>query len=47
MRQAAAESKKEIEEYRAQREAKLRSVQPEVRVCVGAGVCVCGVGRCR
>lgn len=31
MRQAQAEAKKEIEEYRAHRETKLRSVQPEVR----------------
>lgn len=31
MRQAQAEAKKEIDEYRALREAKLRSVQPEVR----------------
>lgn len=31
MRQAQAEAKKEIDEYRAMREAKLRSVQPEVR----------------
>ena len=30
MRQAQTEARKEIEEYRAQREAKLRAVQPEV-----------------
>lgn len=31
MRQAQGDAKKEIEEYKAMREAKLRSVQPEVR----------------
>ena len=31
MRQAQSEARKEIDEYRASREAKLRSVQPEVR----------------
>lgn len=31
MKGAQADAKKEIEEYRALREAKLRSVQPEVR----------------
>jgi hypothetical protein len=30
MRQAQQEAKKEIEEYKASREAKLRAVQPEV-----------------
>jgi hypothetical protein len=39
MRQAQAEAKREIDEYRALREAKLRSVQPEVRprLCALAG----------
>jgi len=31
MRAAQADAKKEIDEYKAQREAKLRTVQPEVR----------------
>lgn len=31
MRQAQAEAKKEIEEYKAMREAKLKTIQPEVR----------------
>jgi hypothetical protein len=39
MRQAQAEAKKEIDEYRALREAKLRSVQPEVRGRASAWRC--------
>lgn len=40
LRQALTETKKEIDEYRAQREVKLRATNPEVRP--GAAVpCVC------
>jgi hypothetical protein len=44
LRQSQAEAKKEVEEYRAARESKLRSVQPEVRCAAvwhGHGVSVC------
>jgi hypothetical protein len=45
LRQALTETKKEIDEYRAQREVKLRATNPEVRPgaavpCVCSAVCV-------
>ena len=35
MRQAQSEAKREVDEYRAVREAKLRSVQPEAEALAG------------
>jgi hypothetical protein len=43
MRQAQAEAKREIDEYKAMREAKLRAVQPEVRHCALRWVYSCSL----